>query len=54
MRIFVVMVVALSCFVSLGCGPMLQPAQQGEWANFHNAKHKVSKDARPAEKQPEK
>ena len=36
---------------------MLQPPVQGEWQNFHNDKHQVSKDARevgrkPADKPP--
>jgi hypothetical protein len=31
---------------------VLQPPQQGEWSNFHNDKHQVSKDVRDAEKAP--
>jgi hypothetical protein len=56
MRILAVIVVAIFSILSVGCtsdGVMLQPPQQGEWSNFHNDKHQVSKDARePAEKPP--
>jgi hypothetical protein len=31
---------------------MLQPPQQGEWSNFHNDKHQVSKDARESSEKP--
>jgi hypothetical protein len=35
----------------MGCAVRLQPAQQGEWSNFQDANHKISKDAAtPAEK----
>jgi len=49
MRILAVLVVAIFSLLSVGCtddGVMLQPPQQGEWANFHNDKHQVSRDAR--------
>jgi hypothetical protein len=31
---------------------MLQPPVQGEWRNFHNDKHKVSKDAKESAEKP--
>jgi hypothetical protein len=49
MRILAVVVVATFSLLSVGCtsdGVMLQPPQQGEWSNFHNDKHQVSRDAR--------
>lgn len=59
MRILAVIVVAIFSILSVGCtsdGVMLQPPVQGEWQNFHNDKHQVSKDAReaaePADKPP--
>jgi hypothetical protein len=59
MRILALIVVAISAIMSTGCVPpdgvMLQPPVQGEWSNFHNDKHQVTKDAdekpaAPAEK----
>ena len=41
---------AIFLFLSIGCAVRLQPAAQGEWANFDNPKHKVSKDAAADEK----
>ena len=38
-----VALVAFSIF-TVGCAVKLQPAQQGEWSNFHNPSHKISKD----------
>ncbi len=49
MRILAVIVVVIFSILSVGCtadGVMLQPAQQGEWQNFHNDKKQISKDAR--------
>ena len=37
---------------SVGCEVIRQPAQQGEWSDFHNEKAKVSADARPAPEKP--
>jgi hypothetical protein len=51
MRTLAVIVVAIVSILSVGCtedGVMLQPPVQGEWQNFHNDKHKVSRDAREA------
>jgi hypothetical protein len=55
MRILAVIVAATFCFLSLGCsegGIILQPAQQGEWSNFHNDQHQVSKDATESTEKP--
>jgi hypothetical protein len=46
MRNFGVLLIAVLFFVSLACGPRLQPAQQGEWSNFHDTKDQVSENAR--------
>lgn len=51
MRILALIVVAIFSILSVGCtseGVMLQPAQQGEWRDFHNDQHKVSKDVKEA------
>ena len=32
--------------LTIGCEAILQPSQQGEWSDFHNPKHKISKDVR--------
>ncbi len=53
MRNLAAILLAIFCFLSVACvdGVMLQDAQQGEWSNFQNVAHKISKDARtPAEK----
>ena len=51
MRICSVILLAVFFFASVGCGPRLQPAVQGEWSNVHNDKEKISENARtPAEK----
>ena len=56
MRISAVIVVAIFSILSVGCtaeGVMLQPPLQGEWSNFHNDKHQVSRDAQePTDKPP--
>jgi hypothetical protein len=55
MRILAVILLATFCFLSVGCtsdGVMLQPPQQGEWSNFHNDKHQVSKDAKESTEKP--
>jgi hypothetical protein len=56
MRILALIVIAIFSILSVGCtaeGVMLQPPVQGEWSNFHNDKHQISRDARePAEKAP--
>jgi hypothetical protein len=55
MRILAVIVVAIFSLLSVGCtseGVMLQPPQQGEWSNFHNDKHQVSKDAKESAEKP--
>jgi hypothetical protein len=42
---------ALLSMTSIGCDVILQPSAQGEWSDFHNAKHRVTKDvATPHEK----
>jgi len=41
----------------VGCtedGVMLQPPQQGEWANFHSDKHQISADAKEAKESADK
>jgi hypothetical protein len=48
MRILAVFIVAIFSLLSVGCtdeGVMLQPPQQGEWSNFYNNNHQVSRDA---------
>jgi hypothetical protein len=52
MRICAAILVAVFFLVSLGCGPRLQPAVQGEWSNVHNDKDKISENARPATEKP--
>jgi len=55
MRILAVIVVAIFSLLSGGCtseGVMLQPAQQGEWSNFHSDKKQVSKDVRESTEKP--
>jgi hypothetical protein len=46
MRICAAILLATGFFVSLACGPKLQPAVQGEWSNVHNDKDKVSENVR--------
>ena len=46
MRIVAAVILISFCLVSFGCGVPLQPSVQGEWANFHSDKHKVSADVR--------
>ena len=51
MRILAALAVITLSLLSAGCEPggiLLQPAQQGEWANFHSDNHKISQDAKPA------
>ena len=55
MRLRAAILLAIFSFLTIGCAVRLQPAAQGEWANFDNPKHKVSKDAaaeteKPAER----
>ena len=53
MRNFAALLVGILCLLSVACvdeGVMLQESQQGEWSNFHNLSHKISKDARFTEK----
>jgi hypothetical protein len=52
MRIQAVILVAIFLFVSVGCGPRLQPAVQGEWSNVHNDKDKISENSRPGAEKP--
>ena len=52
MRISVAIPVALFFVVSVGCGPKLQPAVQGEWSDVHDDKDKVSENARPEAEKP--
>ncbi len=55
MRILAVLVLAIFSIFSVGCtadGVMLQPPVQGEWSNYHNDKHQVSKDARQESEKP--
>lgn len=47
MRTFAVVCLAIFFLVSVGCGPILQPAAQGEWSNVHSDKDKVTQNARP-------
>lgn len=49
MRVLAVIIVAIFSILSVGCaagGVILQPPVQGEWSNFHNNQHQVSKDVR--------
>jgi hypothetical protein len=55
MRILAAIAIIGFSLLSVGCeegGVLLQDPQQGEWANFHNDNHKVSKDAQPAQEKP--
>lgn len=55
MRILAGLIVVIFAILSVGCtadGVMLQPAQQGEWSNFKNDQHKVSKDVREEGEKP--
>jgi len=55
MRILAVIAVAIFSLLSVGCtdeGVMLQPPQQGEWRDFHNSQHQVSRDAKEAAEKP--
>lgn len=55
MRILAVIFVAIFSLLSVGCtadGVMLQPPQQGEWADFKADQHKVSRDAREEAEKP--
>jgi hypothetical protein len=55
MRILAGLTVLLASILSVGCvsgGVMLQPAQQGEWSNFHNQKAQVSEGARTSPEKP--
>jgi hypothetical protein len=55
MRILAVVVLAIFSLLSVGCtedGVMLQPPVQGEWQNFHNDQHKVSRDAKESAEKP--
>jgi hypothetical protein len=55
MRILAVIFVAIFSLFSVGCtadGVMLQPPQQGEWSNFHNDKHQISKDVKESADKP--
>jgi hypothetical protein len=52
MRILALILVAISFFVTVSCGPILQPAVQGEWSNVHSDKDKVSVNARPDTEKP--
>ena len=48
MRMFALLLVALVALACTGCtdeGVQLQPAVQGEWSNFHNQAHQMTKDA---------
>jgi preprotein translocase subunit SecG len=57
MRNLAAILLAIFCVMSVACvdGVMLQDSQQGEWSNFHDLSHNVSKDARtPAETHSEK
>jgi hypothetical protein len=52
MRICATILLAIFLFVSVGCGPRLQPAVQGEWSNVHNDKEKISENARSQAEKP--
>jgi hypothetical protein len=52
MRISAAVLIAIFLFVSVSCGPVLQPAVQGEWSSVHSDKDKVSDDARPDAEKP--
>ena len=55
MRNLAAILLAIFCLMSVACvdgGVMLQDSQQGEWSNFNDVAHKVSKDARPAPEKP--
>jgi len=44
--------ILIACVFMGGCGVHLQPAVQGEWSNFHNPSHKISKDVREEAQKP--
>ena len=51
MRILAAIALGAFCLLSVGCvdgGVMLQDSVQGEWSNFQNTAHKISKDAQPS------
>jgi hypothetical protein len=52
MRIFAGVLFVLFLSVTVGCGPRLQPAVQGEWSNVHNEKDKVTVNSRPDAEKP--
>ena len=52
MRILSAIGLVAFLLASVGCEVIRQPAQQGEWSDFHNEKAKVSADARPAPEKP--
>lgn len=52
MRTFAAVLLAVFFLVSVGCGPVLQPAVQGEWSNVHTDRDKISQDARPEAEKP--
>jgi hypothetical protein len=52
MRICVALLVATLFLINVGCGPVLQPAVQGEWSNVHSDKDKISQNARPEAEKP--
>lgn len=52
MRLLSAALLAVFCFLSIGCAVTLEPSQQGEWSNYSNSKHKISKDVREERKAP--
>jgi hypothetical protein len=56
MRIWAVILIGVFSFLSVGCDPILQPSQQGQWSdsNFHNPKDKVSHELERSAEPPEK
>jgi len=46
MRIGLLIPVVVLLFACVGCGVVIQPAQQGEWSNYHDQKAQVSDNAR--------
>jgi hypothetical protein len=54
MRILAALGVIIFSLLSVGCeeGVIIQPPQQGEWSNFHNDKHQISKPSAEPEEKP--
>ena len=49
MRSLAATIVLTYSSLTIGCEVILQPSQQGEWSDFHNPKHKITKDVRESD-----